>query len=86
MQLPRPLSNFRTYCSSWIFGVLNPHLEVRELFPLLSGLSSLEINIFHISYNVIFYLFLFHFNISCQDQPGLRETKTHLAPVFNFRT
>ena len=57
-----------------------------SFLDLLSGLSNLEINIFHISYTIIFYSFLFHFNISCLDQPGIRETKTQLERVFNFRT
>ena len=57
------------------------------MIPLLSGVSNLEINIFHISYTIIFYSFLFHFYISFLDQPGVRETKTELArPAFNFRT
>ena len=43
-----------------------------SFLDLLSGLSNLEINIFHISYTIIFYSFLFHFNISCLDQPGIR--------------
>ena len=38
----------------------------------------LQINIFHISYTIIFYPFLFHFYISCLDQPGIRKTKTQL--------
>ena len=55
---------------------LNLHLEVREWFPLLSGHSNLQINIFHISYTVIFDPFLFHFCFSCQDEPGIREKRT----------
>ena len=33
----------------------------------------LEINIFHISYTIIFSSFLFHFYISCLDQPGITK-------------
>ena len=44
----------------------------------------LEINILHISYIIIFYPFLFHFYISCVDQPGIRETRTRLARVFEL--
>ena len=53
--------------------VLNLHLEVRVLFSLHSGHLNLEINIFHIAYTVTFYPFLFHFYISCPDQPGKRK-------------
>ena len=67
-------------------GVLNLHLEVRELFSLRSGHPNLEINVFHISYTIIFYPFLFHFYISCLDQPGMMETRMQLAGVFNSRT
>ena len=59
---------------SWISMFLNLHLDVRKLFPLLSGLPRLKIKIFHRSYTIIFYPFLFHFNISCLDQPGITET------------
>ena len=37
-------------------------------------LPNLEINIFHIRYTIIFHPSLFHFHISCLDQPGIRET------------
>ena len=68
------------------FNRLNLHLEVSERFPLLSEQYNLEIYEFHITYTIIFYSFLFHFYISCLDQPGIRETKTQLERVFNFRT
>ena len=61
------------------------NLEVMELFSLRSGHPKLEINIFHISFTIIFYPFLFHFYISFLDQPGIRETKMQLAGV-NSRT
>ena len=64
--------------SSWILGSLNLHLEVRESVSLLSGHPNLEINIFHISYAIIYYPFLFHFYISCLDQAGIMETRTQL--------
>ena len=48
--------------------------------------SNLEINIFHISYTIIFYSFLFHFYISCPDRPGIRESETELPRVFNSST
>ena len=62
------------------------HLEVRELVSLRFGHPNLEINIFHKSYTIIFYPILFHFYISCIDQPGMRETRIQLALVFNSRT
>ena len=68
------------------FRVLNLHLEVRESFPLRSRDHKLEINIFHISYTIIFYPFLIHFYISCIDRRGIRETRTELARILNSIT
>ena len=42
--------------------------------------------IFHVSYSITFYPFLFHFYISCVNQPRIRETKRQLALVLNSRT
>ena len=69
-----------------VLGFLNLHLEVREWFPLLSGQYKLEINLFYIRYTNIFYPFLFHFYISCPDQPWIKETWTQLAQVLNSWT
>ena len=52
-------------------AVLNLNLEVMELFSLSSGHPNLELNIFHITYTIIFYPFLFHFYISCLYQSGI---------------
>ena len=62
------------------------HLEVRERFALRSGNFNLQINVLRISYTIIFYTFLFHFYISCLDQPGIRDTRTQLAWVFSSKT
>ena len=61
------------------------HLEVRECFPLRSGHSTLEINIFQIRNTIILYQIHFHFYISCLNRPGIRERKTRLARVLNSR-
>ena len=69
-----------------ILGFLNLHLEVVESFLILSGHYNLRINIFHLTYTIIFYPVLFHFYIACLDHAGIRETKTGLARVLNCRT
>ena len=51
---------------------------------LRSGDPKLEINIFHISYTIIYSPFLFHFYISCLDQPGIRETSNKNGTRTDF--
>ena len=84
-EIARFLNSIKEHSSS-ILRVLNLHLEVSELFFLRSGHPNLEINIFHISYTITFYPFLFYFYISCLNQPGMRETRMQLAQVFNSKT
>ena len=59
---------------SWTLRFLNLHLEVRESFLLRSEHPHSEINLFHISYTVISYPFLFQFYISYLDEAGIKET------------
>ena len=63
------------------FRVFESVLGSLGSFPLFFGHYNLEINMFRISYTIIFYPFLFHFYISCLDQLGIRE-KTQMAWVF----
>ena len=56
-----------------ILRFLNLHLDVRECFPLLSGLSTLKLNILQIRSTIILYQLHFHFYISFLNPPGIRE-------------
>ena len=58
-----------------MLGFLNLHLGVRECFPLLSGLSTLQLNVFQIRSTIILYQIHFHFYfyISFLNPPGIRE-------------
>ena len=46
-----------------VLGFLNLHLEDRECFPLLSGLSNLKINIFHIKVTLLFVIHFYFISI-----------------------
>ena len=47
-----------------------------------SGHANLGLNIFHISYTVIIYPFLFNFYICCLDLPGIKGNKNMIDTCF----
>ena len=49
------------------FNVFESVRGSSRVIPLRSGHPYLEIDIFHISYTIFFYPFLFQFYISCLD-------------------